>query len=146
MDTPTTDPGSFLSSVDNLTSSSKNDSPIGKVKAVVSKLVENWRQLISSESNVDLFAKLLKRHISTRDIYFFLKKQAMHKKVHKELDQPLSRKAMRSKLNDACAFSIRQRRVVNRLKSDLLKATGYKRYKQRKIIAQIKSAPRLQKP
>ena len=58
--TPTTDPRGSNTSVDKLTCQSKAKSD-GKVNTVVSKLVDNWRQLISSESNVDLFAKLLKK-------------------------------------------------------------------------------------
>ena len=110
----------------------------GKVNSVVSQLVINWRKLIGSECNVHLFATLLKKGISTRDIYSFASKQAKLRKVCKSIDMPLTKTAMRSKLNDACAFSARQRRVVNKLKRELLKATGYKRYKQMKILKQIK--------
>ena len=52
--------------------------------------------------------------------------------------RPVSRVAMKAKLNDACAFINRQRRVVNKLKRDLLVATGNKRFKQRRILKQIR--------
>jgi len=86
-----------------------------------------------------LFSKLLSNDISTRDIYSFVRKQADLRRVHKIMDKPMTKAAMKSKLNDACAFSVRQRRVVNKLKLDLLKATGNKRYKCRRILKQIKS-------
>ena len=94
--------------------------------------------LEGAKRNIKLFSKLLNKNISTRDIYSFLSKQAQIKKVHKGLSKPMSSAAMRSKLNDACAFTNRQRRVVNKLKRDLLKATGNRKFKQRRIIKQIR--------
>ena len=52
---------------------------------------------------------------------------------------PLSKNAMRSKLNDACAFVLRQKRVVQGLKRDLLKAFSNKRFKHRRVLSQIKA-------
>ena len=98
-----------------------------------------------AECNVEFFATLLRKNISTRDIHSFLLKQAKLRKVYKGLDKPLSRVATRSKLNDACSFIHRQRRLVNRLKLDVLKATGNRRYKQIKIIGQVKSLIRAEK-
>ena len=111
----------------------------GKVNTVVSKLVNSWRQLIGSESNVHLFTQLLKKGISTRDVHSFVSKQAKLRKVLKGLDKPLSRAAMRTKLNDACAFNVRQKRVVSKLKRDLFDATGQRVFKQRKIIMQVRA-------
>ena len=139
MDTPTTDHGTFLDPKQNLSRHAMNYASNGKVNAVVKKLVMNWRSLIGSESNVQLFAKLLKKGISTRDVHSFASKQANLRKVCKDLDKPLTRIAMRSKLNDACAFNARQKRVVNKLKRDLLIATEHRRFKQRRILKQIKT-------
>ena len=121
-----------------LTSDAMSSYSDGKVNSVVSELARNWRKLNSSECNVKLFTSLLNKNISTRDIYFFIKKQADLRKVNKGLDRPLSRKAMRSKLNDACAFSVRQRRLVNQLKKKLLLATGNMRFKHRRIIKELR--------
>ena len=110
----------------------------GKVKPVVSELVKNWRKLNSTECNIKLFTSLLNKNISTRDIHSFVQKQADLRKVHKGLDKPMTRAAMRAKLNDACAFSVRQRRIVEKLKKKLFAATGNKRFKQRKIIMQVR--------
>ena len=45
---------------------------------------------------------------------------------------------MRSKLNVACAFMTKQRRKVNGLKKDLLKALDYKRFNHRRIVKQLR--------
>ena len=111
----------------------------GKVKAVTSKLVLNWQLLMQTECNVQFFASLLKRNISTHDVHSFVKKQANLRKIYKGLDKPLNKAALRSKLNDACAFVNRQKRVVTRLKQDLLKATEFKKFKHRRILKQIKT-------
>ena len=98
-----------------------------------------------SECNIDLFSVLLKKGISTRDVHSFVQKQTKLKKVCRDFDKPLSLTAMRSKLNDACSFSHRQRRVVNKLKKDVLKATGFKRYKTMKIVKQVRELVRKEK-
>ena len=110
----------------------------GKVNTVTSQLVHNWRLLMTSECNVNLFNNLLKNNISTRDIHSFVQKQAGLRKVHKNLDEPLTRAAMRSKVSDACAYILRQKRIVGKLKKDLYMVTGRKRYLQRKIIKQVR--------
>ena len=145
INTLTTDLGLPCDSVENLTNTAMNNASNGQVNTVVSKLVKNWRKLVSSECNVRLFRKLLSNDISTRDIYSFVKKQADLKKVHKVMDKPMTKAAMKSKLKDACAFSVRQRRIVNKLKMDLLKATGNKRYTQKRIIRQVKTKIDLEK-
>ena len=93
---------------------------------------------MKSECNVSLMTSLLRKNVSTRDIYFFIKNQASLRKVFKDLDRPLSKAAMRAKLNDACAFVVRQRRCVTRLKQDLLKALDHKRFKFRKVVKSIR--------
>ena len=110
----------------------------GKVKTVTSQLVHNWQLLMTSECNINLFKNLLKNDISTRDIHSFVLKQADLRKIHKKLDEPLTRAAMRSKVNDACAYVKRQKRIVGRIKKDLFNATGQRRYLQRKIIKQVR--------
>ena len=135
----TTDLGSSLGPSDEMTTTAMNLDSNGKVKAVVGNLVRNWRLLNSSECNMKFFTNLLNRNISTRDFHSFIRKQADIRKVHKGLDKPMTRNAMRSKLSDACAFAHRQRRIVNNLKKDLLKATGNKKRKQRKIVKQIRN-------
>ena len=138
MKTLTTDPGSSSDPSVNLTTTAMNQVSNGKVKSVVGRLVRNWRQLLASECNMKLFTNLLNRNISTRDIHSFVQKQADIRKVHKGLDKPMTRAAMRSKLNDAAAFTMRQRRVVNSLKKDLLKATGNKKFVQKRIVKQVR--------
>jgi len=59
-------------------------------------------------------------------------------RIYKDFDKSMTRATVRAKLNDACAFSIRQRRDVNKIKRELLKATEYKRFKQRRIINQVR--------
>ena len=105
MTTLTTAEGTFPSSnnLNSMTNAMNIDS-YGKAKLVVSQLVTNWRRFMKAECNVNLFASLLKLDISTKDIFFFIQKQADMRTVHKDLDKPLSRMGMRSKLNDACAF------------------------------------------
>ena len=121
MTTLTTTDGDVSSpqNLNSLTDAMNMDS-YGKAKPVVSQLVYNWRKLMKAECNVNLFTNLLKLDISTKDIFFFVQKQADMRKVHKDLDKPLSRMGMRSKLNDACAFVCRQKRIVSRLKRELL--------------------------
>ena len=58
--------------------------------------------------------------------------------MYKDLDRPLSRAAMRAKLNDACAFVHRQRRFVTRTKQDLLRALDNKKFKFRRIVKGIR--------
>ena len=101
----------------------------GKVKHVVCKLEECWLKLAQTESNVFLFCELLKRNISTRDVFYFALKQAKIRRVHKKLDPPLTKAAMRAKLNDACATANRLRQKLKKIKLDLLSATGNKRFK-----------------
>ena len=138
MTTLITDREAHTSQHQNLADKAMNLDSNGKVNSVISKLVLNWRKLMHTECNMNLFANLLKRNVSTRDIYDFVKKQSLLKKVYKGLDKPLTRAAMRGKLNDACAFAHRQRRVVIRLKQDLLRVVGNKKFKQKKILKQIK--------
>ena len=117
----------------------------GEVNLVVSELVKNWRKLISSECNIKFFTSLLNNNISTRDIHSFVQKQAELRKVHKKLDKPMTRCAMRSKLNDACAFSVRQRRLVDKIKKRLLNVIGNKRFKFRRIIKQVRAKLEVEK-
>ena len=49
----------------------------GKVKNVVGKLDKCWVKLAHTESNVYFFNELLKRDISTRDIFYFALKQTL---------------------------------------------------------------------
>ena len=114
-------------------------SSYGQVKAVIGNLVKVWTKLNSTESNIYLFSQLIKRNISTRDVHSFLVKQAKLRKIHTSLDPPMSRAAMKAKLNDAFAHSLRLKQEIVKLKRELLKATGFKRYKQMKIIKQVKS-------
>ena len=111
---------------------------IGKVDTVKSKLVKAWRQLSQAECNILFFQKLLRKNISTRDIHSFISTQAKLRKVHKGLDKPMSRVAMKAKLNDACAFAVRQRRLVNDFKRKLLFSLGSKKFKHKKVLKQIK--------
>ena len=138
MTLPTDNGDVLLSSTSNLTENPMNTDSNRKANTVVGKLVKNWRILIHTECNINFFTKLLKLNISTRDIHSFILKQAQLRKVLKDLDKPLSRTAMRMKLNDSCAFLMRQRRIVNKAKQDLLKAVGGKRFKQKKIIKQVR--------
>ena len=115
-----------------------NQASNGKVNTVVKQLVITWRQLIRTESNIQLFASLLKKGISTRDVYSFATKQAKLRKVCRGLDKPLTRAAMRCKLNDACAFCVRLRHKLSKLRRDLLRATDFKRFKQKKILKQVR--------
>ena len=140
-----TDNGVVSSPISNLTDLPMNDASNGKANTVVGKLVKSWRVLMQTECNINLFTKMLRLRISTRDIHSFLLKQSRLRKVYKDLDKPLSRSAMRSKLNDSCAFLMRQRRVVNGLKRDLLKSVGNKRFKQKKIIKQVRNKISLEK-
>ena len=100
---------------------------------------------MKAECNIDFFAALLKKNIATRDIFYFVQKQAHLRKVHRDLDKPLTRAAVRSKLNDACSFAFRQKRVVSRLKQEVLLATGNKRYTQKKILKQVRTLIREEK-
>ena len=123
----------------NLTNLSMNYGSNTMVNTVVSKLVQKWRELTKVECSISLFASLLKKNIATRDIFHFVQKQANLRKAFKNLDVPLTKAAMRCKMNDACSLAHRTKRVVNRLKSDLLQATGNKRYLQRKIVKQVRA-------
>ena len=110
----------------------------GKVKHVVGKLEKCWTKLVHTESNMFLFNELLKRNISTRDVFFFALKQAKIRKIYKKLDPPLSKVAMKSKLNDACAMAHRLRQELNRVRQNLLMATGNRKFKQKKLIKQTR--------
>ena len=136
--TLTTDNGNFEIPEVNLLDKAMNNSSNGKAKTVASKLVQNWRILIKSECNVRMFANFIRNGISTRDVQSFVSKQAKLRKIHKDSSEPLSKAAIRSKLNDACAFVSKQKRVVFRLKIELLKAFSNKRFKQKKVLDQIK--------
>ena len=145
MNTLTTDLGSSIDPSENLMDAAMNLDSNGKVQAVVSRLVRSWRLLIASECNMKFFKSLLDKNISTRDIFSFVQKQANLRRIYKDLDKSMTKTAVRAKLNDACAFSIRQRRYVNKIKRDLLKATGYKRFKQKKIINQVRAKLQFEK-
>ena len=143
--TLTTDQSASLSLKENLLDNTTNVSSCGKAKTVVSKLVKAWRKLNHAECNASFFSSLLSKNISTRDIHSFISKQAGIRKTKKDLDKPLSRKAMRAKLNDACAFANRQKRIVNHLKKELLKAVDMKVYTHRRTIKQIRDKMSLEK-
>ena len=132
--TLTTDSGSIELPKQDLTIDAMNTVSNGQAKTVASKLVHNWRILMRSECNVRFFNNLIKHGISTRDIKSFISNQAKIRKVHRSSDEGLSKVAMRSKLNDACAFIQKQKRVVSKLKQELLVALSSKRFKFRKII------------
>ena len=74
----------------------KNNVSVDKAHTVESQLVQNWRKLMKSECSMSLMTSLLRKNISTRDIYFFAKNQAKLRKVYKDLDRPLSKAAMRA--------------------------------------------------
>ena len=95
--------------------SMKKRSSYGEVKAVVGKLVKIWTKLISTESNIHLFSQLIRLNISTRDVNSFLVGQAKLRKIHTSLDPIMSRIAMKAKLNDAAAFSLRLKQEVNKI-------------------------------
>ena len=50
-----------------------------KVKTVASQLVRQWKILMHSECNIELFANLLKKNVSTREIHDFVSKQSLHR-------------------------------------------------------------------
>ena len=99
MTTQTTDQGNLSFPHSNVDDNAMMPLSDGKAKTVVSRLVKSWRQLIGAECNMVFFSKLLSKNISTRDIHSFIKTQAKLRKAYKGLDKPLSRHAMRSKLN-----------------------------------------------
>ena len=138
MTTLTTDHGEFLSPEVELLDKTTNQGSCGMAKSVVSKLVKCWRQLNSAECNVTFFSNLLNKNISTRDIHSFIMKQAGLRKVSKDLDLPLSRKAMRAKINDACSFASRQKRLLTKLKKDLLQEMHNKVYAHRRLLKRIR--------
>ena len=51
----------------------------------------------------------------------------------------MSKAAMKVKRNDAAAYACRLKNEISKLKRALLKATGNKRYKQKRIIKQIRN-------
>ena len=51
----------------------------------------------------------------------------------------MSEASMKVKLNDAAAYVCRLKNEISKLKRALLKATGNKRYKQKRIIKQIRN-------
>ena len=124
--------------VDNVRRTLSCNSSEGKVKHVVGKLEDCWIKLAHSESNLFLFNELLKRNISTRDVFYFALKQAKIRKVYKKLDPPLSKTAMKSKLNDACAMTHKLKHKLNKVKDELLAATNNKRFRQKRIIKQVR--------
>ena len=138
MTTLTTDHGVNFPPEVELLDKTMNKGSCGVANSVVSKLVKCWRQLNGAECNISFFSNLLSRNISTRDVHSFITKQAGLKKSSKDLDLPLSRKAMRFKLNDACSFASRQRRFLSRLKRELLIAMNNKVYSHRRLIKQIR--------
>ena len=140
----TTDNGNLFP-VEKLLDNATNPNSCGKANKVVSRLVHSWRLLNRAECNVSFFSKMLCKNISTRDIHSFVKKQASLRKVQKELDKPLSRRALRSKLNDAGAYIVRQKRTVQNLKKELLAAVGNKRYLHRRILKQIREKLTIEK-
>ena len=109
-----------------------------KVKTVTGRLVDIWTKLINTESNIFLFSELIKHGISTNDVHSFLLSQAKLRKVNTNLDPPMSRSAMRAKLNDAAAYLVRLKQSLAKVKRDILKAVGNKCYMQRKIIRQVR--------
>ena len=90
----------------------------------------------SSIDLIHLFSQLIRLNISTRDVHSFLMAQA---RLRKTLNPPMSKAAMKVKLNNAAAYACKLNNEISKLKRALLKATGKKRCKQKRIIMRIRN-------
>ena len=99
---------------------SKRTTPaVGKNKNVERQLYNTTRRLVDTEINIGMFSKMIKKGISTNDVYYFVKKQSELRKSSNSIDYKLMKANMKQKLNDSCSYAKRLRQkkkgLVNKI-------------------------------
>ena len=105
---------------------SLNDVPASHAqnnKSVECQLERTYGLLAETEANIEMFNVLMKLGLATNDVFNFVNKQTIHKRIEKQPDLKVQKLAMRSKLSDALAYSSRLRRL-----RDIQKARVSKKY------------------
>ena len=78
------------------------------------------KALSVQEARIVMFKRMIARGTATNDVMSFAKNQAACKKAGRGTYQKLLHTAMRSKLDDACAYTVRLRRQRRQLRKQLL--------------------------
>ena len=94
-----------------LTDSSVTSDPewVNNSKMVEERLNLTCKKLCETEVNIRLFSKMVRHGVATNDVRNFAAKQAMLKSINHKMNAELVRRAMKSKLTDACSLAHRLR-------------------------------------
>lgn len=82
---------------------------------VEAQLKKTNKALSVEESKIDMFRKMIAKGTATNDVLSFVKNQATNKRAGPSTHRKFIKTAMRSKLNDACAYVVRLRRTRRHL-------------------------------
>ena len=105
-----------------------------KKKTVEGQLWNAYKALAEQEGNVYLLSNLKKMGLATNDVWNFVEKQSLHKRVNCSMDTKVMASAMRSKLVDACAFVKRLRQLKNTLRNRVTRKYHHSKSKGKRII------------
>ena len=100
----------------NITTVHKAQSDESKVET---QLKQTNKALSIEESKIVMFRKMIANGTATNDVLSFIKNQTTNKRAGPSTHKGLIKTAMRSKLNDACAYKVRLRRKRRHLKKQL---------------------------
>ena len=103
-------------------------------KEVEELLVKTCEKLNQAEVNTRLFNKMVRNGVATNDVRNFVSKQAGLKRINHQMNESLTRKAMKAKFIDACALTrkLRHEKVV--IKELLRTKFKYSMKKCRKLV------------
>ena len=108
-----------------------------KTKSVEGKLWETLRELADTEGKIKLFNTLKLWGIATNDVRNFLKKQTIHRKINRAVDNKVRLAAMNSKLKDAYALAKRLRQAKSVYKKRVSRKYLNNKSQGKKVICQL---------
>ena len=98
-----------------------------------------FTQVMEEQERLSLLKSLLNKGACTRDILSFITSQADARNVNKDLDEVISRKAMKSKVEDSKKVLEQKKCRKTMTIKQCLKRIGNRGFKLRKTITKIKS-------
>ena len=107
---------------------------VNNSKKVEERLELTCKKLCETEVNIRLFSKMVRHGVATNDVRNFAAKQAMLKSMNHKMNADLVRKAMKSKLTDACNLAHRLRVEKVKLCNLLREKFKFPKKKCRRIL------------
>ena len=108
----------------------------GKLNAVVMKIEE-------AEARLQLFFRLKAKNMCTKDVFQAAKSQLRSRRVLTQIDKKAMKRDMNLKIRDAKIHLLRLREDKKRIRQQLLRSVGGKRFKLREITKRLNSEAKI---